>query len=278
MKKFEKSDLQKLYKPPVNSNGEQNGQLTIIGGSKLFHGAPLLSLRVASRIVDMVFFSSPESSMQEITSYIKADLSSFIWVDWDEIEDYIKKSDAILIGPGFMRYHKEKDRHKAEECDEACQLTKSTTEDLLSKFSDKKWVIDAGSLQTMDPKFIPENSILTPNKKEYEILFGSLDPIDASKKYKCVIVLKGPKTSVYFKDEVVEVDGGNAGLTKGGTGDVLAGLAASLLTKNDSLLSACASSYIVKTTADELYKKVGISYNSDDLADSIPSVMAFLLK
>ena len=30
-------------------------------------------------------------------------------------------------------------------------------------------MIDAGSLQTMDPKLIPQNAILTPNKKEFKL-------------------------------------------------------------------------------------------------------------
>jgi NAD(P)H-hydrate epimerase len=297
MRKFERKDLKKLYKPSKDSNGEENGQVTIIGGSKLFHGAPILCLKVAARLCDMVFFSSPEKAMQEVSSYIKADLSSFIWVPWDEIEIYVEKSDAVLIGPGFMRYHKEKGESAfasglGDECDEACQLTKSVTEKLLSEYPKKKWVIDAGSLQTMDVKFIPENSILTPNKKEFEMLFklkiqNSKGKIttqnlkvvqERSREHNCIIVLKGPTTYVISKDEVVEVSGGNAGLTKGGTGDVQAGLTASILTKNDPLLAAECGAYIVKATADFLYKRVGTSYNADDLADAIPLVMHGLLK
>jgi hydroxyethylthiazole kinase-like uncharacterized protein yjeF len=277
MKTFDKKDLKKLYRPPKDSVGEDNGQLTIIGGSKLFHGAPLLSLRVASRIVDMVFFSSPEKTMQEVTSYMKADLSSFIWIPWDEVGEYIAKSDAVLIGPGFMRFHKEIDNGKQEECDEACQLTKNVTETLLKKYPKKRWVIDAGSLQTMDVKFIPENSILTPNKKEFRILFGEMEPNEAAKKYKCIIVLKGRVTYVYSDAQTIEVKGGNAGLTKGGTGDVQAGLTAALLAKNDPFLAATSASYIIKSAADFLYNNVGTLYNADDLADAIPSVMYRLL-
>ncbi|EKD95859.1 MAG: hypothetical protein ACD_24C00299G0001, partial [uncultured bacterium] len=45
------------------------------------------------------------------------------------------------------------------------------------------------------------------------------------------------------------------------------------LAKNDPFLSACAASYIVKAAADELYKKVGVNYNADDLADAIPRLL-----
>ena len=47
-------------------------------------------------------------------------------------------------------------------------------------------------------------------------------------------------------------------MTKGGTGDVLAGLVASLFSKNEAFLSAVAASYINKTAGEELFKTKGI--------------------
>lgn len=281
---FQKTELSKLFKPHQESNGEDNGQVTIIGGSSLFHGAPLYGLTIASRIVDMVFFSSPEKSVGMIAENLKSKLFSFIWAPWDEIESYIEKSDAILIGPGFMRYHSEKIPHEKrfEICDEACKLTKSITENLLSKFSNKKWVIDAGSLQTIDVKFIPQNAILTPNKKEFKTLFHFEYSIqnarEMAKKYKCIIVVKGPVTNIFYHDEIIEVHGGNPGLTKGGTGDVQAGLTVALLAKNDPVLAAASAAYIVKATADELQKTKGIYYNADDLANKIPEVLNDIIR
>lgn len=265
-------ELKKLYTPPSESRGEDNGQVTIIGGSSLFHGAPILSLRAASRIVDMVFFSSPEKSLEKITDYIKSELSSFVWVPYEEIEHYIEKSDAILIGPGFLRYKDEKNRN-LDDCDEACQLTRDITKKLLQKYPHKKWVIDAGSLQTMKVEWIPKNAILTPNKKEFTMLFGDMNGEQASKKYNCIIVQKGPSTFVFSPNEIVEIKGGNAGLTKGGTGDVLAGLTAALLAKNDCMLAATVASYVIKKAADDLYKRVGVYYNADDLTNEIPRVL-----
>lgn len=277
---FNKDDLKKLYKPDHNSSGEDNGHVTIIGGSTLFHGAPLYGLLTASRIVDMVFFASPEKSVGSVAENLKSKLLSFIWTPWQDIESYIEKSDAILIGPGFMRFSTEKapDRTRQIECDEACQLTKSITQKFLTKFPNKKWVIDAGSLQTLDANWIPKNAILTPNKKEFKLLFGVEFSHDIAKQkaieYNCIIVVKGPVTYVFHDGETVEIKGGNAGLTKGGTGDTQAGLTVALLAKNDPVLAACAGSFITKAAADELQKTKGIYYNSDDLANIIPEVLA----
>jgi len=292
MNVFDPSELERLYKPHPNSSGEDNGQVTIIGGSKLFHGAPLLSLKMASRIVDMVFFASPEPSVGGVAERIRSELFSFIWVPWREVEAYIEKSDAVLIGPGLMRFTSESQNPNDKiqmTNDEEGRKTKDITKSLLIKFPAKKWVIDAGSLQTMDAEWIPEGAILTPNIKEFKILFGSKQPVASSKqnesqatnymlqatssmskKYNCTIVLKGPETVVCSPDECVVVRGGNPGLTKGGTGDVLAGLTVALLAKNDPFLAATSASYIAKAAADELYKEVGVNYNADDLADKIP--------
>jgi NAD(P)H-hydrate epimerase len=179
-----------IYKPKTNSSGEDNGQVTVIGGSSLFHGAPILSLKAASRLVDMVFFASPEESVGRVAEKIKSKLNSFIWVPWSDVNEYIEKSDACLIGPGMMREKK----------------TYEITEKLLRKYSDKKWLIDAGSLQMMKTDWIPENAILTPNKKEFEILFNVKCQISniksMSKKYKCIIVAKGPETIVCSPESV----------------------------------------------------------------------------
>lgn len=259
--------------------GEDNGQVTIIGGSELFHGAPLFGVQIASRIVDMVFFTSPQDPLSDVAARMKSELLSFIWVPWIEVSQYIEKSDAVLIGPGFMRYKSEvtPHGHRFDICDEACQLTRQITQKLLSEFPSKKWVIDAGSLQTMDPKWIPEDAILTPNKKEYSILFGDMDPQRAAKAYRCIIVQKGPVSYVYSPDSACEVKGGNPGLTKGGTGDVLAGLTAALLAKNDPFLAACCASFIVKKSAEDLSTSYGIYFNADDLAEQIPQTLSQIL-
>ena len=284
MQIFDPQELSKLYKPGHNSAKGDNGQITIIGGSSLFHGAPLFALTTASRIVDMVFLASPEPSVGRVAEQIKSKLFSFIWIPWNDLTSYIEKSDAVLIGPGMMRFGREKlQSDKVTELDKEGEGTKEITMKILKKFQDKKWVIDAGSLQTMDASWIPENSILTPNRKEYQILFGARvkeqesirveDVQENAKKYKCIIVLKGPTTIVASANKVVRIEGGNAGLTKGGSGDVMAGLTVALLAKNDPFLSACAGSYVTKLAADILYKKVGTNYNSDDLANEVPLIL-----
>ena len=292
VKSFDPSQLRKLYIPPPNSHKGQNGKLMIIGGSKLFHGASLWALKVASRIVDMVFYSSvPENNKLVVET--KKEFRDGIVVPRDKVENYIKEADCILIGPGLPRVDGEQ---KGDDD------TKELTESLLKKYPKKKWVIDGGSLQTIDPQFIPRNAILTPHVKEFETLFGNTLHATRDTKedrqrvtslvsrvaiqHKCTILLKGPTDVVCGMDESTRpptlalrrVKGGNAGMTKGGTGDVLAGLAAALYCKNDDpFLVASCSSYVNKKAGENLFKKVGYYFNASDLADEIPPTMKELI-
>ena len=277
----------------------------IIGGSHLFHAASLWALKVASRIVDMVFYSSvPENN--QIVQKAKEEFRDGIIIPRNKIENYINEAGCVLIGPGLPR---------VEGQEKGDDDTKELTESLLKKHPSKKWVIDGGSLQTMDPSFIPHNAILTPHQKEFKMLFGKESRIknqesresknhnslfmirdsihELAKKYNCVILLKGPTDivcssfdsgthrlvhpSALGETRCVRVSGGNAGMTKGGTGDVLAGLVAALYCKNEAFLSACAGSYINKKAGENLFKRVGYYFNASDLADEIPRVMKELL-
>src|SRR5581483_3905109 len=146
MEIFDPAELKKLYVPPSDAHKGQQGKITIIGGSHLFHGASLWALKVASRIVDMVFYASvPENNA--LTEQLKGELYDFIAIPRGDIENYIAESDVVLIGPGLPR---EDGRQKNEE------PTRELTKRLLEKFSDKKWVIDAGSLQMMEAEWLKE--------------------------------------------------------------------------------------------------------------------------
>jgi len=305
MEKVIASDLKKIYLPPKGSHKGQNGKLMIIGGSELFHGASLWALKVASRIVDMVFYCSI-SENNKIAQKLKSELYDFILVPRENLEEYIEESDCVLIGPGMVREDIKTLKHeniktkikKLEDLRKIKDEGKQTyflTKYLLSKFPNKRWVIDAGSLQMMEKEWLKKlngQAIITPHKKEFEKLFGFKlknsfqshnRPVtqevvgEIAKKYSCTVLLKGPTDTVCSPKECKTVEGGNAGMTKGGTGDVLAGLAAALYCKNDAFLSVCAASYINKKAGEELFKKVGYFFNASDLCDQTPRTMKQLL-
>lgn len=271
MQEFNPKNLDRLYIPLPDSHKGQNGKLMVIGGSKLFHAASLWALTVASRIVDMVFYSSI-SENNEIVAKAKEEFRNGIVVPRGKLENYIDEADAILIGPGLPR------PGGAEIGDDD---TRELTEKLFTKFPDKKWVVDGGSLQVIAPDVLPKNTIITPHKKEFEKLFGLSATVEnvekMAKKYRVVVLLKGEKDIVCSSEACVQITGGNAGMTKGGTGDVLSGLVAVFACKNELFLSATAGSYINKKAGEALFKKVGYYFNASDLASEIPQVMKQLI-
>jgi hydroxyethylthiazole kinase-like uncharacterized protein yjeF len=255
-----------------------SGQVTVIGGSELFHGAPLLALKGASRIVSMTYFSSPEED-RDLVNKIKSGLSSFVWVPFDEVGNYVAKSDAVLIGPGMMRSHL---REHNFVCDTEGERTKQFSVDLFGKYPARKWVVDGGALQVVAVDSIPKKAVVTPNGKEFLMMFGERmeedltkrcqQVLELSRKHDLTILTKDAVSIVSDGQEVVMIEGGNDGLVKGGVGDVIAGVLVGFLAKNDGLFSAAAASYLVKKAAEELAENQGFMFNSDDLVNMVSVV------
>jgi NAD(P)H-hydrate epimerase len=265
--------MNNLYVPAPDSHKGNNGKLFIIGGSGLFHAPLIWSADIASKIVDMVHVTSPNLMNNRIMEQrLKQKYWNGIVVAWENVGDYIEEDDVILIGPGMERN----------------QQTKEIVDTLLSKYRNKKWVVDGGALQMVDPTLLKGNMIITPHQGEWERLLSksklqisnnkSISNDQIQIKYSLehdglTILLKGRVDVVVRGEEVVKIEGGNVGMTKGGTGDVLAGLVAALATKNELYLAAQAGSMINKRAGDALFERVGINFNASDLVTEIPHVM-----
>lgn len=262
-------NLKSLKLPAPDSHKGQNGKVLIIGGSQLFHAAGLWACEIASRIVDMVFFSSTENNLavgREIQ--MKALFRNGIFVPRHQLDNYFNEADCILIGPGLPR---QSGQEKGDDD------TRVLTERVLKKYPQKRFVIDGGSLQEMDPAWIPVQAILTPHQGEFERLFKQKPDKDTiaamAKKYHCVILCKGQTDIVCSPDRCQAISGGNAGMTKGGTGDVLAGLTAAFYCRNEAFLAATAASYLNKKAGEDLYKNRGYWFNASELIEQIPKTL-----
>lgn len=303
--------LKKIRLPLDNSHKGQNGKLLIIGGSELFHAASKWSLDVASKFVDMVFYSSvPDNN--ELIKQAKAEFWNGIVVPRGEVESYLKEADCILIGPGMERgvdasigyqnlVSEKKNWNKKPTPDEWKNDTARIVNYLLATYPNKKWVVDAGALQMVEPRLLNKNCIITPHHGELERVLGNLEyevckyvsmseshsnsksfnkknlpPLEeAQKKLDCTILLKGREDTVSSPDleKPITIVGGNPGMTKGGTGDVLSGLVAALYCTHDALTSAVVGSYINKQAGDKLYTQVGPYFNASDLVEMVPKTM-----
>lgn len=301
MESFDPQEIKKIYIPAPSSHKGQNGKLMIIGGSELFHAASLWALTIASRMVDMVFYSSVQEN-NEIVHELKREFRNGIVVKRDDLEDYVDEADCVLIGPGMVRTEVKNEQLEVRSLEEINKLedeglqSRYLTKYLLEKYPKKKWVIDAGALQMMDPEWLVPlkgNVILTPHPMEFERVRVKIKNVRLkeeieeeklekqielfAKAFDCIVLLKGLEDTICSPEQCISVSGGNAGMTKGGTGDVLAGLVASLACKNELFLSATAGSYINKKAGDALFEKMGYYFNASELALEIPVVMKQLL-
>jgi len=290
--------LTKLHLPSRDSHKGQNGKVMLIGGSHLFHSAIIWPAEVASYFVDMVHVASTKENNTIINS-IKKKWRNGIVIPQIQIDEYIREDDAILLGTGMMREEKKqvvgpepKDLNSILDNKNEGKKTFELTQYLLKRFPEKKWVIDAGSLQMMDVVWLMNlrtKPILTPHQKEFTSLFGEhIVDYDRDKKqetvrkyalkYKCIILLKAGYDIISDGESTFVVEGGNAGLTKGGTGDVLSGIIVSFFAKNDPLVSCLLASYLLKKTSEILYEKKAFWYNNSDIIPRLPEVLNTLIR
>jgi NAD(P)H-hydrate epimerase len=141
----------------------------------------------------------------------------------------LEKYSVIGIGPG-MGTNKQ---------------TREAIFNLIKTYS-KPVVVDADGLNSLalHPEYIqalPPHSILTPHPKEFERLFGTCEndferisrAEEKAKEHNIIIVLKGHYTLIALPDGRSFFNStGNAGMAKGGSGDVLTGIITSLCAQN----------------------------------------------
>lgn len=284
IKTFNKSWFKESKTLKGISDKHNSGQVTVIGGSKLFHGAPLIALTAVSRIIGMTYFSSPDED-KEVANIIKANLLNFIWVPFEDVENYVAKSDVALIGPGMMRSHVKEHEFV---CDDEGEKTRTFSENLFKKFPDKRWVVDGGALQVVQPQDLPKKAVISPNHKEFEMLFGEKlktdmeergqQLCDMAKKYDLTILSKDAVSVVSDGKEIVKIEGGNDGLVKGAVGDVIAGVITGFWVRDTPVFACAAASFLVKKAAEKLAETRGLMFNADDVVDMVPVVYGEVAK
>ena len=151
--------------------------------------------------------------------------------------------------------------------------------------SDVRVSLDASALVKEILPLLPnKNAVVTPHVGEFTRLFGESPPIEMKKRISLVerhakknsvtILLKGP-TDIISDGKTTYLNPKKIpSMTVGGTGDVLSGLVAGILSKNrNSLQSASAAAYINSLAGKLVQKKYGLHITSADLLDAIPLVM-----
>lgn len=208
----------------------QRGYAIGIAGSPGMPGAALLSSLAALRGgAGIVRLCHPEGMETEL-AYSPYELIKvpFKWNEAEKIALLMEKAGAYFMGPGLGR---------------SLEAGKFLAE-LLPALK-KPCVIDADALNLLseDAFLLPSQAILTPHTGEMARLLKSKDPLQINddllktcqsyaEKNKITLILKGAPTFIFHPGKAILVNPtGDPGMAAAGSGDVLTGLLAALLSR-----------------------------------------------
>jgi ADP-dependent NAD(P)H-hydrate dehydratase len=261
-----------------NCRKGDNGIVLVVGGSSLYHGAPLLASLAALRAgADLVYTAVPKTIVNTIRSH-SPNLIALPMVDNSLtvgsanrlVMTLPKIPSTATIGMG---------------------MTISRPDALISlikKLKEKgiKLVLDASSLIPQVIKEIAEtDTIVTPHAGEFKRIFDQDVGVNEeqtistvskiSTKYKITIILKGWLNIIADPTgKVASIRRSTPAMSVGGSGDVLAGLVAALYTKMDSPFDASALAvYFNGMAATAATKQVGLHLVATDLIEKLSEVM-----
>jgi ADP-dependent NAD(P)H-hydrate dehydratase len=264
--------------PPRRKDAHKrmNGTVCVVGGSRLYHGAPFLCGTGAMRSgVDLVYIAVPAS----IATAVRSLSPDFIVVPLPDSKltrgnvakllAWVPKADAFAVGPGLGEQKPEQLVHAVNQM----------------KGEGRSLVVDADALR---PQILPSlrgaRAVVTPHAGEFERLFGVKLPPDTGGRAEAVlsrareagvtVLLKGPTDVVSDGERVALNDMHSPAMTVGGTGDVLTGITAGLLSRMvPPFEAACAAAYINGAAGAEAAKQFGMHITASDVANNIANAM-----
>lgn len=261
----------------ANSHKGQNGRVLIVGGSIDYSGAPILAgLGALYSGADLVYLYVPECNFDCARSLypdfiVKKYPGEFLTERYAEgIAEFGKKCTSVLIGPGLG---------------EREQTQKAVLE--IIQNLNLPTVLDAEAMMVLKniSKFpLQQPIVITPHQNEFQNLVDrEIKVSDADSKSVVLlrsiamdlhisILLKGPTDYVASDEGIVELNKtGNAGMTVGGSGDVLAGVVASFLAQGlEAFDAARCAAYYVGAAGDLLKKQKGYLFSATDIAMTLP--------
>ncbi len=263
------------------------GKVLTIAGSYKFPGAAVLSSK--SSLISGTgasILAVPEDVKKLIQkdllevvveSYQTKSKKYFDKIGLNNLKKKIKWADVVAIGPGLGR---EED-------------TVESVKDSLLHQNFKYAVVDADALFALNSSFLNKidlrNCILTPHLAEFSRMIGIKTEFiekdilsygrDFAVKHKCILVLKGAPTIIFNSegDALINTTG-NSGMAKFGSGDVLTGIIAGLLSQNKNPENAAITGvYLHSLSADLLLNIKPISnYLASDIMNYYPYAVKFL--
>lgn len=247
--------LKEIYKPRQKDTHKGDfGYVLIVGGNKCFSGAPALAgLGALKAGSDLATIFAPKRAADIAAGFSPSLITCPLSGDYlqpehrETILKYSSKYDVLLLGNGAGEKEKTQKLFK--------QIIKETELPL---------VLDADALKAakgLEEELKDREVILTPHKKEFEELAGKdlteKEEVatlvkEEAQKLNSTILLKAPKDIISNGEKVAKNNTGNPYMSTGGTGDVLAGITASLLGRGLGAYKAAKGSAYISGRAGEI--------------------------
>ena len=274
-----------LYTQPRKPTAHKGdfGRILVIGGSDVFSGAPALTAMAALRTgADLVSVLAPEPVFQVIRSYspnlMVRSLGTRVLVSEciGLVREAAQNCDVVAIGPGLGQNK------------ETLSAASSIVDMLVS--DRKLLVVDADGLKalgTSDLKLDAERCVVTPHWGELKILMGKelgdsensdnriQRAVQASAKFNAVVLLKGAVDVITHPSGRHKLNyTGVPAMTVGGTGDVLTGIVATMLSHGyGAFKAACAAAFVSGLAGECAFRELGNHIAATDCIAKIPEAM-----
>jgi len=260
-----------------SSRKGDNGKVLVVGGSYMYHGAPVLSSIAALRSgSDLVYTCVPKINAFATRS-LSPDLIVIPMADSKLTRGTVNKLlgqvpvdiDSATIGMGLA----------IQDIEALKLLVKS----LLSR--NVRVSLDASSLiREIIPLVEGQNVVVTPHEGEFKRLFGNspgnkkTERISSCEKFamkhSITILLKGQDDIITDGRTSFVNSSSTPCMTVGGTGDVLSGLTAGFLSRNKNTLESTSAATFVNGVAGKLLQKqFGNHILASDILNVLPKVL-----
>lgn len=269
-----------FLKRQQDSHKGEHGRVMIVGGSSDYFGAPILcALGALYSGADLVYLVVPDCIAESVRAAAGPDfiVRGYKGEHFNEAGvglamGVAAKADVCVVGPGLGN----------------SSVAINNCRKLITGLN-IPIIVDADALHAVKTPtgFIKTKKplVISPHQAEFEHIFGTQIPKDATSLKN--VLMKAAKESGYFMllkgrlDFIVSPSGhifvnttGNPGMTVGGTGDVLAGIAASFMAQHlDTLSSLNAAAFVSGLSGDLLYKNYGYFFSASQVAKSLPVVL-----
>jgi hydroxyethylthiazole kinase-like uncharacterized protein yjeF len=261
------------------ANKRTAGDVVVIGGSRQYVGAPVLTAVAAQRAgAGYVTVACPPDAAAAVSHHLVEQIVS----PWPEGEastvvdfllDATRHAGAVVIGPGLGR----EDR----------------TQEIVRRFvkeSTRPLVVDADALFAVaghNDVVSGKKAVLTPHDGEFSRLLGERADTAIANRIKAAddfaseldatLLLKGPRSIVATKEATYVNLTGNELLATAGSGDVLSGMIAAMLAAGCSSRQAAAiAAYWHGATADYLRDQKKHSIAAGDVAEALQDTLHWL--